>query len=111
MTSDLHEYAWVGLWACRVEGLQLHYDLEVCRLGTGTDVNDLRAQRRQWQHRLNANIQRVTLELIVNIFRFNTSLQNKQFIFIWDYRSTVKLKQLRMPLRMPVNVSSIIVRK
>lgn len=61
----------LGLWVCRVEGLQLHYDLEVCRLGTGTDVNDLRAQRRHWQHRLNTDIQRITLELIVNIFRFN----------------------------------------
>ncbi|XP_041933016.1 DENN domain-containing protein 3 isoform X2 [Alosa sapidissima] len=53
----------------RVEGLQIHYDLEVCRLGAGTDVNDLRAQRRQWQHTLNTEIQRITLELIVNIFR------------------------------------------
>ncbi|KAJ8386819.1 hypothetical protein AAFF_G00166140 [Aldrovandia affinis] len=53
----------------RVEGLQVHYDLDVCRLGTSTDINELRAQRRQWQQRLNGEIQTITLELIVNIFR------------------------------------------
>ncbi|XP_028820569.1 DENN domain-containing protein 3 isoform X2 [Denticeps clupeoides] len=52
----------------RAEGLQIHYDLEVCHLGTGTDVNVLRAKRRDWQRRLNTEIQRITLELIVNIF-------------------------------------------
>ncbi|XP_063041761.1 DENN domain-containing protein 3 isoform X2 [Engraulis encrasicolus] len=53
----------------RVEGLEMHYDLEVCRLGAGTDVNDLRAQRRKWQQKMNTDVQRITLELIVNIFR------------------------------------------
>ncbi|XP_029588566.1 DENN domain-containing protein 3 isoform X1 [Salmo trutta] len=53
----------------RVEGLQMHYDLEVCHLGSSTDVNDQRAQRRQWQRKLNTHIQNITLELIVNIFR------------------------------------------
>ncbi|KAK6327886.1 hypothetical protein J4Q44_G00035320 [Coregonus suidteri] len=53
----------------RAEGLQMHYDLEVCHLGASTDVNDLRAQRRQWQRKLNTHIQNITLELIVNIFR------------------------------------------
>ena len=72
MTCDSHNE---HLYVCRVEGLQMHYDLETCRLGAGTDVNDLRAQRRQWQHRLNTEIQRITLELIVNIFRLNADLQ------------------------------------
>uniref|UniRef100_A0A4W5NW15 DENN domain-containing protein 3 n=1 Tax=Hucho hucho TaxID=62062 RepID=A0A4W5NW15_9TELE len=53
----------------RAEGLQMHYDLEVCHLGSSTDVNDLRAQRKQWQRKLNTHIQNITLELIVNIFR------------------------------------------
>ncbi|XP_045077965.1 DENN domain-containing protein 3 isoform X1 [Coregonus clupeaformis] len=53
----------------RVEGLQVHYDLEVCHLGASTDVNELRAQRKQWQRKLNTHIQNITLELIVNIFR------------------------------------------
>ncbi|XP_010871469.2 DENN domain-containing protein 3 isoform X2 [Esox lucius] len=53
----------------RVEGLQMHYDLELCHLGAGTDVNNLRAQRRQWQRELNTHIQNITMELIVNIFR------------------------------------------
>ncbi|XP_076865974.1 DENN domain-containing protein 3 isoform X2 [Brachyhypopomus gauderio] len=53
----------------RVEGLQIHYDLEVCRQGSVTDVGELRAHRRQWQRKLNSDILNVTLELIVNIFR------------------------------------------
>ncbi|KAG9355401.1 hypothetical protein JZ751_000239 [Albula glossodonta] len=51
------------------EGLQLHYDLDVCHLGTSTDINELRTQRRQWQQQLNGEIQTIALELIVNIFR------------------------------------------
>ncbi|KAI4888590.1 hypothetical protein NFI96_007708, partial [Prochilodus magdalenae] len=53
----------------RAEGLQLNYDLEVCQRGSSTDVNELRARRRQWQRKLNSDILNVTLELIVNIFR------------------------------------------
>ncbi|KAL2080253.1 hypothetical protein ACEWY4_024046 [Coilia grayii] len=69
--SSLPETPWAAreCFLRRVEGLQMHYDLEVCRLGAGTDVNDLRAQRRKWQHKLNTQVQRITLELIVNIFR------------------------------------------
>ncbi|KAK1880297.1 DENN domain containing protein 3 [Dissostichus eleginoides] len=51
------------------ECLQLHYDLELCHLGAGTDVNALRSQRREWQTRLNTQIQNIALELVVNIFR------------------------------------------
>ncbi|KAM6974768.1 DENN domain-containing protein 3 isoform 1-T2 [Tautogolabrus adspersus] len=53
----------------RAECLQLHYDLELCHLGAGTDANALRSQRRDWQARLNTQIQNITLELVVNIFR------------------------------------------
>ncbi|XP_036411282.1 DENN domain-containing protein 3 isoform X1 [Megalops cyprinoides] len=53
----------------RMESIQFHYDLDVCHLGTSTDINEQRMQRRQWQQRLNSEIQTVTLELIVNIFR------------------------------------------
>ncbi|KAM7373278.1 hypothetical protein PAMP_008143 [Pampus punctatissimus] len=53
----------------RAECLQLHYDLEVCHLGAGTDANVLRCQRRDWQRRLNTQIQNIALELVVNIFR------------------------------------------
>ncbi|KAL4629851.1 DENN domain-containing protein 3 isoform X2 [Arapaima gigas] len=53
----------------RMDALQLHYDLHVCHLGTSTDINELRSQRRQWQQSLNVKIQKITLELMVNIFR------------------------------------------
>ncbi|XP_054909978.1 DENN domain-containing protein 3 [Poeciliopsis prolifica] len=53
----------------RAESLQLQYDLELCHLGTGTDVNTLRSQRRGWQQKLNSQIQNIALELVVNIFR------------------------------------------
>lgn len=53
----------------RRKGLQLQYDLEVCDQGAGTDVNEMRMLRRQWQQNLNWEIQKVTLELIVNMFR------------------------------------------
>ncbi|KAF7664096.1 hypothetical protein LDENG_00189140 [Lucifuga dentata] len=51
------------------ECLQLHYDLEMCHLGAGTDANEVRCQRREWQRRLNTQIQNISLELVVNIFR------------------------------------------
>ncbi|XP_028317433.1 DENN domain-containing protein 3 [Gouania willdenowi] len=53
----------------RAECLQLHYDLEMCHLGVSTDANVLRAQRRDWQRRLNSQIQNIALELVVNIFK------------------------------------------
>ncbi|XP_059411624.1 DENN domain-containing protein 3-like isoform X2 [Carassius carassius] len=52
----------------RAEGLQLHYDLDVCCAGSCTDINELRAHRRQWQHKVNTVILNITMELIVNIF-------------------------------------------
>uniref|UniRef100_UPI00398EDBFB DENN domain-containing protein 3 isoform X3 n=1 Tax=Pristiophorus japonicus TaxID=55135 RepID=UPI00398EDBFB len=53
----------------RVESLQLHYDLELSHLGSCTDISDLRIRRRDWQRNLNLQIQEISLELIVNIFR------------------------------------------
>uniref|UniRef100_A0A8C5C6R6 UDENN domain-containing protein n=1 Tax=Gadus morhua TaxID=8049 RepID=A0A8C5C6R6_GADMO len=56
-------------FASRTESLQLHYDLELCHAGAGTDANERRAHRRDWQHRLNTQIQNIALELVLNIFR------------------------------------------
>ncbi|XP_061123770.1 DENN domain-containing protein 3 isoform X1 [Syngnathus typhle] len=53
----------------RAESLQLHYDLELCHLGRPTDAMAMQAQRRVWQRRLNKQIQNISLELLVNIFR------------------------------------------
>uniref|UniRef100_A0A673LLK7 DENN domain-containing protein 3 n=1 Tax=Sinocyclocheilus rhinocerous TaxID=307959 RepID=A0A673LLK7_9TELE len=53
----------------RAKGLQLHYDLDVCHATSRTDINELRAHRRQWQRKVNTVILNVTMELIVNIFR------------------------------------------
>ncbi|XP_060752878.1 DENN domain-containing protein 3 isoform X1 [Tachysurus vachellii] len=53
----------------RVKGLQLHYDLELCRHGSSMDVTDMRTRRRKWQRKLNSEILNISLELIVNIFR------------------------------------------
>ncbi|KAG7240953.1 hypothetical protein INR49_026128 [Caranx melampygus] len=49
----------------RAECLQLHYDLELCHLGAGTDANAMRCQRREWQRQLNTQIQNIALELVV----------------------------------------------
>lgn len=60
------------LWVCfcRCQSLQIHFDLYQCHHASCTDIGEQRAQRRLWQHSLNHDIQRITLELIVNIFRF-----------------------------------------
>uniref|UniRef100_A0A3P9KUT9 UDENN domain-containing protein n=1 Tax=Oryzias latipes TaxID=8090 RepID=A0A3P9KUT9_ORYLA len=57
---------------CFIQGcqsLQMHFDLDQCCRGSSTDINEQRDQRRAWQRRLNDDIQRLALELIVNIFR------------------------------------------
>uniref|UniRef100_A0A8C1FIP7 DENN/MADD domain containing 3b n=1 Tax=Cyprinus carpio carpio TaxID=630221 RepID=A0A8C1FIP7_CYPCA len=54
---------------CRRKGLQLHYDLEMVHQRICSSLHELRMQRRHWQHRLNSDIQNITLELIVNMFR------------------------------------------
>ncbi|XP_039536036.1 DENN domain-containing protein 3 isoform X2 [Pimephales promelas] len=53
----------------RRKGLQLHYDLEVVHQSTCGNLNEFRMRRRRWQDRLNLEIQNITLELIVNMFR------------------------------------------
>ncbi|XP_007249779.3 DENN domain-containing protein 3 [Astyanax mexicanus] len=53
----------------RSNGLQLHYDVETVHHAVCMDINDLRTQRKKWQQSLNWEIQKVTLEFIVNAFR------------------------------------------
>ncbi|KAK7886368.1 hypothetical protein WMY93_025989 [Mugilogobius chulae] len=53
----------------RCQSLQPQFDLSLCHSASSTDINDHRAHRRAWQQNLNQDIQRITLELIVNIFR------------------------------------------
>uniref|UniRef100_H3AC05 DENN domain-containing protein 3 n=1 Tax=Latimeria chalumnae TaxID=7897 RepID=H3AC05_LATCH len=52
----------------RIESLQMHYDLELCRLNSSTDLSELRMRRRIWQQNLNWEIQQIALQLIVDIF-------------------------------------------
>ncbi|XP_076009823.1 DENN domain-containing protein 3-like isoform X3 [Genypterus blacodes] len=70
-TVDLPEIplAAAGCFTQRCLSLQIHFDLNQCHHASFTDVNEQRAQRRVWQQNLNYDIQRITLELIVNIFR------------------------------------------
>ncbi|XP_051262918.1 DENN domain-containing protein 3 isoform X2 [Dicentrarchus labrax] len=53
----------------RCQSLKIHFDLYQCHHASCTDISEQRAQRRAWQQNLNHDIQRITLELIVNIFR------------------------------------------
>uniref|UniRef100_A0A671U674 DENN domain containing 3 n=1 Tax=Sparus aurata TaxID=8175 RepID=A0A671U674_SPAAU len=53
----------------RCQSLKIHFDLYQCQHASCTEISGQRAQRRAWQHNLNQDIQRTTLELIVNIFR------------------------------------------
>ncbi|KAM4579659.1 DENN domain-containing protein 3-like isoform 1-T2 [Odontesthes bonariensis] len=53
----------------RCQSLQVHFDLHQCHSASSTDINEHRAQRRAWQYSLNHDLQRIALELIVNIFR------------------------------------------
>ncbi|XP_056618892.1 DENN domain-containing protein 3 isoform X2 [Triplophysa dalaica] len=75
-SSDYHELDLPGApqtaaecFKRRRKGLQLHYDLEVLHKAICRDANELRMQRRCWQNKLNGDIQNITLELIVNMFR------------------------------------------
>ncbi|XP_028326168.1 DENN domain-containing protein 3-like isoform X2 [Gouania willdenowi] len=53
----------------RCQSLQLHFDVSQCHQASCTDINEQREQRRVWKLNLHHNIQIITLELIVNIFR------------------------------------------
>ncbi|XP_035386557.1 DENN domain-containing protein 3 [Electrophorus electricus] len=53
----------------RSRSLQLHYDVHTVHQGTCVDINDLRVKRRKWQQSINWEIQKVTLEFLVNVFR------------------------------------------
>ncbi|XP_031708722.1 DENN domain-containing protein 3-like isoform X1 [Anarrhichthys ocellatus] len=70
-TLDLPEIppAAADCFTQRCQTLQIHFDLYQCHHASCTDISEQRAQRRAWQHNLNLDIQRITLELIINIFR------------------------------------------
>uniref|UniRef100_A0A3Q3VPS0 UDENN domain-containing protein n=1 Tax=Mola mola TaxID=94237 RepID=A0A3Q3VPS0_MOLML len=53
----------------RCLSLKIHYDLYQCHRASCTDISEQRAQRRAWQQNLNHEIQKITLELLVHIFR------------------------------------------
>ena len=53
----------------RVQSLQMHRELDLAHLCASTDLNEGRACRRAWQQRLNCQIQQITLQLLVCIFR------------------------------------------
>uniref|UniRef100_A0A8D0V6S0 DENN domain containing 3 n=1 Tax=Sus scrofa TaxID=9823 RepID=A0A8D0V6S0_PIG len=52
-----------------IQSLQLHHELHLAHLCASTDLNEGRASRRAWQHRLNCQIQQISLQLLVSIFR------------------------------------------
>lgn len=58
---------------CRCLSLRIHFDLHQCHRASCTDISEQRAQRRAWQQSLNHEIQRIALELLVNIFRLHAS--------------------------------------
>ncbi|XP_054477043.1 DENN domain-containing protein 3-like isoform X1 [Anoplopoma fimbria] len=70
-TVDLPEIplAAADCFTKRCQTLQINFDLYQCHHASCTDISEQRAQRRAWQHDLNVDIQRITLELMVNIFR------------------------------------------
>ncbi|XP_059502178.1 DENN domain-containing protein 3 isoform X1 [Stegostoma tigrinum] len=63
----------------RIENLQLYYDLELSHLGSSTDISDLRKRRREWQQNLHVQIQQISLELMVNIFREVSDYLNYEY--------------------------------
>ncbi|KAK2844521.1 hypothetical protein Q5P01_011180 [Channa striata] len=66
----------------RCQSLQMHFDLDQCCHASWSDINEQRTQRRVWQRNLNHEIQRITLELIVNIFRdVSTHLNYEHRVF------------------------------
>ncbi|XP_014860230.1 PREDICTED: DENN domain-containing protein 3-like [Poecilia mexicana] len=53
----------------RSRSLRIHFDLDQYHSASCMDVNEQRQQRRAWQRKLNHEIQKISLELLVNIFR------------------------------------------
>ncbi|XP_041799023.1 DENN domain-containing protein 3-like [Chelmon rostratus] len=70
-TVDLPEIppAAADCFTQRCLSLNIHFDLYQCHRARCADIREQQAQRRAWQRSLNHDIQRITLELIVNIFR------------------------------------------
>ncbi|XP_073536036.1 DENN domain-containing protein 3 [Phyllobates terribilis] len=54
---------------CSMENVPLHYDLEQAHRTATLDIGEQRLRRRLWQQNLNSEIQEITLQLIVDIFR------------------------------------------
>ncbi|KAM9307899.1 DENN domain-containing protein 3 [Gastrophryne carolinensis] len=57
------------MFICRIESLQLHYDLELSHRCSSVDIGEARLRRRLWQQNLNNEIQEIALQLLVDIFR------------------------------------------
>ncbi|XP_068094187.1 DENN domain-containing protein 3 isoform X2 [Hyperolius riggenbachi] len=57
------------LFVYKVESLQMHYDLELSHRSSPVDLGEVRLRRRLWQRKLNAEVQEIALQLIVDIFR------------------------------------------
>ena len=78
-SSQSRDTAWavvsVPLLLSRVQSLQMHHELDLAHLCASTDLNEGRACRRAWQQRLNCQIQQITLQLLVCIFRYLKHLQ------------------------------------
>ncbi|PWA33516.1 hypothetical protein CCH79_00007676, partial [Gambusia affinis] len=53
----------------RSRSLQIHFDLDQYHSASCMDINEQRAHRRAWQHKLNHEIQKISLQLLVSIFR------------------------------------------
>nr|XP_010586823.1 LOW QUALITY PROTEIN: DENN domain-containing protein 3 [Loxodonta africana] len=52
-----------------IQSLQLHQELDLAHCSSSTDLNEGQGRRRAWQQKLNGQIQQVTLQLLVDIFR------------------------------------------
>ena len=70
----------IPLVLSRVQSLQLHHELDLAHLCASTDVNEGRASRRAWQQQLNCQIQQMTLQLLVSIFRYLKPLQGRHLV-------------------------------
>ena len=69
-----------SLCSYRCMSLQLHFQLFQCQRSSCSDINEQRAQKRAWQRSLNMDIQKIMLELMVNIFRSGVIWGNNQSV-------------------------------
>ncbi|KAM6215786.1 DENN domain-containing protein 3 [Rhynchocyon petersi] len=52
-----------------IQSLQLSQEVDLAHCSSSTDLNEGRNRRRAWQQKLNNQIQQVTLQLLVSVFR------------------------------------------